>query len=925
MTDNEKLIMDLAFTLLLHQKGPRSPELITQAVEQFAVAYPDVDKEMIIRELESRFSITFLGNIQILEDRATSHIVWLPEKRSEIEWRFWKRYERWLQAKRMSENAIRGIDEFTDIILGLLENPKRNGEWDRRGLVVGNVQSGKTANYAGLINKALDAGYKIIIVLAGLHNSLRSQTQLRLDHDVIGYDSQKSRAGDQSLPGIGVGTIDRRQIVHSLTDSTEYGDFNQARANVNFTPGGDPLLLVVKKNATVLRNILTWIRSYGIQVGDQQNHRVLQDIPLLLIDDEADNASIDANAAPRGANGEPLEENDPTRINGLIRNILNCFKQRAYVGYTATPFANLFIYPTENLDSSESYGGDLFPESFIINLPPSSDYIGPVQVFGLEEDLRSGISARDRFPVVRVIDDFVATIPPKHKKEWTPPELPQSLKEAIRAFWICCAVRRARGQSGAHNSMLIHVTRFTAVQQQIMELVKAEIYSLRGRIRYGDGNTQITIQEELREIWERDFVPTTAQIINLVNDPAITRLSWESVESHLLPVIESIEFKLVNGSAKDVLDYYDHPNGVTVIAVGGDKLSRGLTLEGLSISYYLRASTMYDTLLQMGRWFGYRRGYLDCCRLYISGELLDWYRYITLAYEELRREFDDMVERGGTPRDYGLKVRTHPAGLQITATNKLRHRRRLQVTFDNDIVETFAFHKDRGIIERNYRATENWLLGLPQYNEIKKSNYIWNNIPGEHVINLLTELTFHPHVRKASSGLLQPFIARQMENNKLTSWTIVLISNQTGVSKKIAGLPVRMTVRSDISLSDRPFDPDKYAVSKNHIISPSDEALDLSEAEIMTALQLTNQWRIEKGKQADASVPSGPAIRRVRSEKNGLLLIYPLNPSEPLKDESFVYPFIGIAVSFPYIERAIPIEYDVNPIYQQLFGNEDEE
>ncbi|MCL4516109.1 MAG: Z1 domain-containing protein [Firmicutes bacterium] len=925
MTDDEKLVMDLALTILLH-KQTRTKEAIERAVDQFAGNYPGVSRDLIVRELESRFSVTFLGKIQILEDRAAIHIPWLPEKRSEIDWRFWNRYERRLRAKQFPEDTIRGIDDFTDVIFGLLENPKRTGKWDRRGLVVGKVQSGKTANYAGLINKALDAGYKIIIVFAGLHNSLRSQTQLRLDQDIVGHDSQKSRVGDESLPGIGVGLIDPRWRVYSLTDSTEHGDFNKSRVNVNVPPGGEPILLVVKKNATVLRNILTWVRSYSLPVDGDNDHRVLHDTPFLLIDDEADNASIDANAAPRDSHGNLLEDNDPTRINGLIRQILNCFDQRAYVGYTATPFANLFIYPTENIDSTDPYGGDLFPESFIINLPPSSDYIGPVRVFGLEDDVRSGITAQEGLPIVRVVDDFAITIPAKHKKDWTPPALPPSLKEAMRAFWLGCAARQVRGQTGVHNSMLIHVTRFTAVQQQVMDLVKDEVYTLRRRMRYGDGNVRPALREELRDFWEKEFAPRTTQIMGMVNDPAIIPLSWEDIEPHLLPVVESIEFKLINGSAKDALDYFDHPNGMTVIAVGGDKLSRGLTLEGLSVSYFLRASNMYDTLLQMGRWFGYRHGYLDYCRLYTSAELLDWYRYITLAYEELRREFDEMVDRGGTPRDYGLKVRSHPAGLQITATSKLRHSQRLQVTFDNDIVETFAFHKARNIIEQNYRLVERWQQNLQGYNEIKRDNYMWYEVPGRFIIELLEGLTVHPHVRKASSGLLKAFIARQMENGKLVSWTVALISNQTGKPKEIAGLPVHMTIRSDISLAEsRPFDREKYAVSKNRIINPPDEALDLSAEKISEAIKLTNQERAKKGKPENASVASGPAIRRVRSDRSGLLLIYPLDPSGPLQDDSFPYPFMGIALSFPYIERPIPIEYDVNPVYQQLFGNEDEE
>ena len=467
--------------------------------------------------------------------------------------------------------------------------------------------------------------------------------------------------------------------------------------------------------------------------------------------------------------------------------------------------------------------------------------------------------------------------------------------------------------------MLIHVTRFTAVQHQVMSLIKDEVHALRRRIRYGDGNLPASILDELRDLWEQDFVPNTARIIELVDDPAIITLTWDDIVPHLLPVVEAIEFKLVNGSAKDALDYYDHPNGMTVIAVGGDKLSRGLTLEGLSVSYYLRASSMYDTLLQMGRWFGYRHGYLDGCRLYTSGELLDRYRYITLAYEELRREFDEMVSRGGTPLDYRLKIRSHPAGLQITAANKLRNSQRLQVTFDNDIVETFAFHKNPDVVENNYHAVESWLASIGQHSATKQNNYLWEGIPGHRIVELLEGLTFHPHVRKAASGLLAPFISRQIDNGKLISWTVALISNQSGASHTIANRKVGLTDRSDISP-----DGEKYAVSKNHLISRTDEALDLSQQQFDRALQETNQQRKNSNPPEDADFPSPKALRQERAEENGLLLIYPLNPAKLETVPPLLTPVMGIALSFPCIERAIPIEYDVSTFYQQLFGDEDD-
>lgn len=918
MTEDERLIMKLARTLLVQEPDkPRTRESIADAVHEMARVRPGVDETTIIRELESHLSVTQVGSVQILSDRA--HTPWLAAKRPGIHWKAWGRYEARLHDKLLSEVAIRDIDRTTDIVLDLLEDPNRDGIWDRRGLVVGDVQSGKTAHYAGLINKGIDAGYKVFIVLAGIHNSLRSQTQLRLDQDVIGYDSQKARVGDEMPPGIGVGLISRTPIVHSLTDSTESGDFGRLRANINFTPGGDPVVLVVKKNATVLQHVIRWARAYGSPVGSQ-GRKVVNQVPLLLIDDEADNASMDTNAARRDDEGNCLEYSEPSRINALIRQLLSCFEKRAYVGYTATPFANLFIYPTEESSLEDKLGRDLFPESFIINLRTSTDYIGPIQVFGLSDDVTAGISKRRGLPIVRVISDDATAIPPTHKRDLAITELPPSLKEAIKAFILCCAVRRARGQTKIHNSMLIHVTRFVAVQAQVMNLIQNEVGSLRRRFRYGDGNLPVRIEEEFRSLWDEDFAPTTEAVMEQIDDPSIHGLTWDDVCPHLSTVTESIDFKLVNGSASDVLDYFSNSGGMTVIAVGGNKLSRGLTLEGLSVSYFLRASKMYDTLLQMGRWFGYRLGYLDVCRLYLSNELLDWYRYITLAYEELRQEFDDMATHGGTPLEYQLKVRSHPAGLQITAANKLRNTRRLQVAFGNDVVETFAFHTDPAIVESNHVVLEDWLLEIGKHSEIRNNNFIWRGVSGHRITELLDGMEFHPHVRKASSGLLTPFIHTQMANGKLTSWTVALISNQTGASHTIAGLDMNLTLRTNISGTG-----EKFAVSRNHIISPSDEAVDLTQELYERALMITNDYRTEQGLPPDAKTPSGRAIRKVRAEENGLLLIYLLNQTQSNSEAPSPKPMVGLALSFPFIERAVPVEYESNSFYQTTFDDEGEQ
>lgn len=310
---------------------------------------------------------------KILEDNR-DHEEWLADARSSIEWNFWNRYKKYLEVdEKLPPLVVKNIDETTEEILKRLESPARKGAWDRRGMVVGNVQSGKTSNYTGLISKAVDAGYKIVIVLAGLNNDLRSQTQKRIDKGFLGRDTKKRDSYDQTSSKIGAGLLPGfvEQPVIAVTSADANGDFKKTvHKSVTITPGGDPIVAVVKKNVTPLNNLLNWFTGTN-------NSGKIAGIPLLLIDDEADNASVDTKAAKRigitETDADVLEQ-DPTKINGLIRQILNCFSQSAYVGYTATPFANIFIYPTDEENIDEKYGEDLYPRSFIVNLhAPSKD------------------------------------------------------------------------------------------------------------------------------------------------------------------------------------------------------------------------------------------------------------------------------------------------------------------------------------------------------------------------------------------------------------------------------------------------------------------------------------------------------------------------------------------------------------------------
>jgi hypothetical protein len=879
--------------------------------------------ETLLRQIEGRCNIWMIGQATYLDNKEEDHIIWLPDRKDEIAWKFWKRYTLYLEQEMgRAPDIISYIDKLTDDVLGRLEDPERDGQWDRRGMIVGEIQSGKTANYIGLICKAVDAGYKLIIVLAGLHNSLRSQTQLRIDEGFLGFDTQKSLAFNREKKNLlmGVGLLHNFEFhsATSLTNSAENGDFNKKVADqYGVIPGEYPIILVIKKHKSILTNLLRWALSVrGMET--ETGRRFVRDVPLLLIDDEADNASI--NTKPiLDENGKPQEDYDVSVINGLIRELLNSFEQSAYVGYTATPFANIFIYPEGETDK---YGEDLFPRSFIINLPVPSNYIGPSELFGLDAAPDVGIEGVEglNFNVVTPIDDYKDIIPDKHRRDLNVKNLPESLIKAMKTFILSCAARIARGQDTAHNSMLVHVTRYVSVQEQIAELISEELSTIQQRLEYGDGNFPKKLYDELEQMWNNEFVPVTIDMMGKIDDTQIQKIEWTDIRNNLRKAASRIQIKKINGTAKDILDYRLHKNGLNVIAIGGDRLSRGLTLEGLTVSYYLRAAKMYDTLMQMGRWFGYRPGYLDLCRIFTSKELIEWYRHIAMVSKELKQEFNHMAEIGANPADYGLRVRTHPDGLLITSVNKMRSGTKMRLSYAGTISESIVFHKNTTIIKKNYDAFDRFIKSIGNYGMDNGKNYLWSNIEGKKIADLMDDIETHPDSRKASAQLLAQYIESRLIDGELVDWTVALISGGKGEKGRVGGWDVNFVIRDWLSDGNGSNGINKYTIRR--LVSPTDEWLDLNEKERASVMEKTLiEWKNGKIKSSEEPTrPSGLIIRETRLKTNGLLLIYPIDPG---KTEEKI-PVMGFALSFPKSDLARAIEYKVNNIYwNQEFGGND--
>ena len=487
-------------------------------------------------------------------------------------------------------------------------------------------------------------------------------------------------------------------------------------------------------------------------------------------------------------------------------------------------------------------------------------------------------------------------------------KIPESLRKAIMSFLLAASIREMRESSPLINSMLVHVVRYTRVQAIVCEEIEAALRAIVNRLELGDGGQRPTVIDEFRELWDQDFVPT-----NGMTPGAAPLPHWEQTMARLKRIVPGVKVRPVNGSAEDALDYEAHrSSGLNVIVVGGDKLSRGLTLEGLSVSYFLRASRMYDTLMQMGRWFGYRERYLDVCRLFTTRELITWFGHIARASEELKNEFDYMLKTGATPRDYGLRIRSHPV-LSVTSAVKMRNGTEMRLSYAGQLSQTVSFeHAASG---PNLRATLDLLEGLGRPDSGSRTGgYLWQKRSVELILRFLRAYSTVSNAPRANSGLWAQYIEKQLTGGELVEWSILLASSSdpsaTTLTSRLADL--------DTGAIERKHENDsRIGFSIGRLVSPSDEWKDLDErtempAAIMRAREL---WELDTRQNKSATppeTPTGRSARLARPKRRGLLMIYPLEPVEASGSEAQTDPVIGVAISFPESDTAKDISYVVS-------------
>ena len=543
---------------------------------------------------------------------------------------------------------------------------------------------------------------------------------------------------------IGVGKFD-----HSITPmvlTSTINDFNiKVARNLVFNLNilSQPVLFVIKKNVSSLKNLNNWIRTFN-QIGQDKINQ-----SLLVVDDEADNASVNTNS----------EDNDPTSINKQIRTLLGLFSKSSYVGFTATPFANIFIDP--NTDD-EMLNEDLFPKDYIYSLNAPSIYIGARDIFGGDGKYSYMIQEIDK----ELLEEC---LPTTHKKDYIVEYLTDDLKEAICTFLIANTIRDLRGHLGTHRSMLINISRFNDVQQSIEVLVNDYLKHIQDSVKaFGRLSSDRALEDkyikDLKYVYEKQY--------------STCEFSWEDIQEQLAKAIIPVKVFIVNQKSKVKLNYEENEkNGLRAIAIGGLSLSRGLTLEGLMTSYFCRNSKTYDTLMQMGRWFGYRKNYDDLCRIWMTEESIEWYRYISEAIDELREDIKRYENTSLTPKDFGLKVRSDMNTLLVTARNKMRSTDTIQrtVSLSGKIVETPYLYADFDKNRLNKKAVENLIDDIKDINdkEIEGKSILYKNLDSEKILNLLRKINVSVANVFFDTDVLVDFISENL-NKGLSKWDFLL-------------------------------------------------------------------------------------------------------------------------------------------------------
>jgi hypothetical protein len=845
------------------------------------------------------------------------------------------RYLTYLKDKGRSEGEVKSTANSSLKILKKFGNPK-DELFFRKGLVVGNVQSGKTENFNGVLNSAIDMRYRLIIVFSGIMEDLRGQTQLRLHEDVEGSYRNGEKFGVANVATFGDGQ-DHPKVKQIHIPTSVDSDFDVNMREADFNLNHQTNVLVCKKNIGVLANLLIFLNN-NIEEGGSGK----LDIPLLIIDDEADNASLN-NYGSKGAECA-------TEVNARIRAILWMFTKKVYLGYTATPFANVLQDRNEEPESKHKFinrkkvyefpvVGNLFPDDFIELLTPSSQYLGAKNFFATQFSEKNKVISLLPEPVNDHHNDFPnrfdkeTGLPTRSLGKGTraakkdddfPKKLPKSLEDAVMCFIISCAIRTSRKKETIyskfhqpHNTMLIHISLFTSWQDRTKKLIDILINELKTKLEIENKNAPTSIYSTFESKWDQYYAYIIENIKSELPpdyiDDYLTTRTFDDIKGFLIKAVSDIEVKAINSETGDKLFYPSKDTGKEkkYIAVGGNRLSRGFTLEGLTINYFLRESNYADTLLQMGRWFGYRPSYIDCCKLFTTAKCLDKFNQTSLIVEDLEQRFIQMNRNPLVkPVDYALRVLNNPKVIKITRPSILKNSKEVKWSFSDHLIQTTQFKIEAKRLNLAWKDLTSFITKHKDSFQYKRNS---NNNKLEYItLSASKSMVFDVLRMKNAFNLSETpedeyfkseidFIESCNKKNQLDKWTIAIKSGGEGhtVATKNIGLDEDLgtNVRSGPPLADKQYRSsfvNEHVFSaggpNRNIITRNDMKFGLSETQILEA-----EARAEKNKISDwkKDTPnwdedlltqetlnirrkgfSEKTYRNARSERDGLLVIY---------------------------------------------------
>lgn len=777
---------------------------------------------------------------------------WYPGPREED--RNWSALVDILRGEGWNDDVLRDLNQSSTKVVANLPNPAGEGEYQCRGLVLGYVQSGKTTNFTAVIAKAADAGYRLFIVLSGIHDALRQQTQDRLNEQLWEPLSDKW---------------------HRLTDEQDF----RPTANVDalLSTRDQRVLAVVKKNGPRLRALKNWLFA--------ARPEVLAACPVLIIDDEADQATVNSSKPDR----------QPTRINGLIRSIVNGAPKSAYIGYTATPFANVLIDP--------KVYEDLYPRDFIVDLPRPSVYIGPEAIFGREplnfDDTDIGDDGNN---FVRSVPDHeIDDLRPKGaaKRHQFEPRITDSLDAALRYFLMSTTARRIRGEGNPHATALVHSSQHIDVHERTADAIKDHLTTLSVRLARRDP----VLLSALEQQWADECSQVSA------TDFGLAPVQWSEIEAQLPETAHAVEVITDNSRSIDRL-HFDDANPRIIVAVGGNTLSRGLTLEGLAVSFFVRTASAYDTLLQMGRWFGYRNGYADLTRIWMTDEMRAWFHHLATVEQEIRYDIERLEVEHLTPEEFGIRIRTHPK-LAITAAAKMQNARRAEASYAGRRLQTILFnHKDRGWLSENIEAARSLIRSVGSAGtQVRPGVTIIRGVDSHHIVSFLSTYNFHENSRDLDGELINRYILNRREEGELLTFNIAVMGRSME-SNYLGEVDLGLNVMTGCINRARldVVGGQTYADIKT-LMSRTDRVIDIE----LPSGELTETTSVARLVELRNPPETGGC-----GDGSGLLLLYPVSKdSKPVRGSTKTRTnleaeehVIGVGLAFPESRsRAANVEY----------------